>query len=237
MIFKELLSEINGGEVLDVGCGSGQFIAILIESLGSFDSVTGVDVDDSVLQEAGTLFPGDSFRFKKASSLSLPFEDGTFDFVSISKALHHVENDRQTIEEMKRVLKQGGYFIIDEMIRDGLSASQQSHLLYHHLRSEIDQLLGVSHKTTYLRSDLLDLIYSVGLQDLVVTDYQPEGQAPKDSANVDEYISRMAGWLDEIAGHPERENYQKRIAVLNEHLRENGISKPTQLIALGKLNN
>jgi hypothetical protein len=47
----------------------------------------------------------------------------------------------------------------------------------------------------------------------------------------------MAGWLDEIAGHPERENYQKRIAVLNEHLRENGISKPTQLIALGKLNN
>ncbi len=164
MIFKELLSGINGGKVMDVGCGSGQFIEILIQSLGSFDSVTGVDVDESVLQEAGKMFQGEAFRFIKASSLSLPFEDGSFDFVCISKALHHVENDRQTLDEMKRVLKQGGFFLINEMIRDGLSASQQSHLLYHHLRSEIDQLLGISHNKTYSRSDLLDLIYYVGLR-------------------------------------------------------------------------
>ena len=234
MIFKELLSGINGGKVLDYGCGSGQFIEILIQSLGSFDSVTGVDVDESVLQEAGTMFKGKAFRFIKTSSLSLPFEDGSFDFVTISKALHHVENDRHALVEMKRVLKQGGYFLIIEMIRDGLSASQQSYLLYHHLRSEIDQLLGVSHNTTYFRSDLHDLIYYVGLEDLVVTEHQPEEPAPKDPANVDEYIARMTGWLDEIAEHPERENFNKRMAVLQEHFRENGISRPTQIIALGK---
>ena len=33
--------------------------------------------------------------------------------------------------------------LTSEMIRDGLSETQQSHLLYHHLRSEIDQLLGI----------------------------------------------------------------------------------------------
>ena len=237
MIFEELLSGINGGRVLDIGCGSGQFIEILIQSLGSFDSVTGVDVDESVLEEAGMKYQGETYRFLKASTQSLPFEDGSFDFVSISKALHHVENDRQALNEMKRVLKQGGYFLINEMIRDGLSASQQSHLLYHHLRSEIDQLLGVSHNTTYFRSDLLDFIYSAGLEDLVVTEYQPEEPAPKDPANVDEYITRMTNWLDEIAAHPERENYNKRMAVLQEHFRENGISRPTQIIALGKKNN
>jgi ubiquinone/menaquinone biosynthesis C-methylase UbiE len=109
MIFGELLSEINGGKVLDVGCGSGQFIEILIQSLGSFESVTGVDVDESVLREAGIKYQQDAFRFMKASSQSLPFEEGSFDLVTISKALHHVENDRQTLGEMKRVLKQGGY--------------------------------------------------------------------------------------------------------------------------------
>jgi len=234
LIFEELLLEVHGGNVLDIGCGSGQFIGILMQSLGSFDSITGVDVDDAVLQEARGKFSSNAFRFINASSLSLPFEDGSFDLVSISKALHHVENDRQTLGEMRRVLKQGGYFLINEMIRDGLTASQQSYLLYHHIRSEIDQLLGVSHNTTYLQSDLLDLIYSVGLEDLSLREYQPEDPAPKDPANVDEYIARMTGWLDEIAGHPERENYSKRMAVLQEHLRENGISRPTQIIALGK---
>ncbi len=237
MIFGKLLSGINGGKVLDYGCGSGQFIEILVQSLGSFDSVTGVDVDESVLLEAGTMFKGEAFSFIKTSSLSLPFEDGSFDFVTISKALHHVENDRQTLVEMKRVLKQGGYLLINEMIQDGSSASQKSYLLYHHLRSEIDQLLGVSHNTTYFRKDLFDLIYSVGLEDLVLTEYQPEEPPPKDPANVDEYIGRMTGWLDEISEHPERENYNKRMAVLQEHFRENGISRPTQIISLGKKNN
>ena len=237
MIFEELLVEIHGGKVLDIGCGSGQFIAILMQSLGSFDSITGVDVDDGVLKEARSKFRSETFNFIKASSQSLPFEDGSFDLVSISKTLHHVENDRQTLNEMKRVLKQGGYLLINEMIRDGLTASQQSHLLYHHLRSEIDQLLGVSHNTTYLHSDLLDLIYAVGLEDLSLREFQPEDPAPKDPAHVDEYIARMTGWLDEIAGHPERENYSKRMAVLQEHLRENGISRPPQIIALGKKNN
>ena len=236
MIFEELLSGINGGRVLDVGCGSGQFIEILIQSLGSFDSVTGVDVDESVLKEAGIKYQGETYRFLKASTQSLPFEDGSFDFVSISKALHHVENDRQTLDEMKRVLKHGGYLFINEMIRDGLSASQQSHLLYHHLRSEIDQLLGVSHNKTYLRSDLLDLIYSVGLEDLRVTEYQPEEPAPEDPAYIAEYIAKMTGWLDEIAGLPERDVYYTRMTVLQEHFRETGISKPTQIIALGKKN-
>jgi SAM-dependent methyltransferase len=236
MIFKELLSGINGGKVMDVGCGSGQFIEILIQSLGSFDSFTGVDVDASVLQQAGTMFPGEAFCFIKASSLSLPFEDDSFDFVSISKALHHMENDRQTLDEMNRVLKHGGFFLINEMIRDGLTASQQSHLLYHHLRSEIDQLLGVSHNKTYSRSDLLDLIHYVGLEDLRVTDYHPEEPAPDEPAYIEEYIARMNGWLDEMAGLPERENYSKRMMVLQEHFRENGISKPTQIIALGRKN-
>jgi SAM-dependent methyltransferase len=236
MIFEELLSGINGGKVLDIGCGSGQFIEILMQSLGSFESVTGVDVDEAVLREAGTKFQGDSFRFIIASSQALPFEAGSFDLVTISKALHHVENDRQTLTEMKRVLKPGGYLMVNEMIRDGLKASQQSHLHYHNLRSEIDRLLGVSHNTTYYRSDLLDLIDFAGLQDLRVTEYQPEEAAPDDPANIDQYITRMTGWLEELNGHPQRQEFCDRMEELKEHFRENGISRPTQIIALGKKN-
>jgi SAM-dependent methyltransferase len=237
MLFEELLVKIHGGSVLDIGCGSGQFIGMLMQSLGSFDSITGVDVDEEVLQEARSTFSADTFNFIKASSQSLPFEDASFDFVSISKALHHVEDDRRTLAEMKRVLRPGGYLLISEMIRDGLSETQESHLLYHHLRSEIDQLLGISHHKTYMRSDLLDLIDSIGLDDLLVKDYTPPGPEPKDPGNIDDYIGKMEGWLEDLEGHPERENYRNRMAVLSEHIREQGISRPTQILALGKKRN
>lgn len=238
MMFEELLVNIHGGRVLDIGCGSGQFIGMLMQSLGSFESITGVDVDDVVLEEARSKFSAETFNFIEASSQSLPFEAASFDFVSISKALHHVEDDRQTLDEMKRVLKPGGYFLISEMIRDGLSDTQQSHQLYHHLRSEIDQLLGISHHKTYMRSDLLDLIDSVGLDDLSVRDYTPPGPDPKDPGNIDDYIVKMEGWLRDLEDHPERENYRNRMSVLAEHIREQGISRPTQIIALGtKTNN
>lgn len=237
MVFQEVLRGINGGKILDVGCGSGQFIEILTGSLGSFESVTGIDVDASVLQKARSKFDGPAFRFIQASSQSLPFEPGTFDLVSISKALHHVEDDRRTLEEMKRVLRQGGHFLINEMIRDELSAPQQSYLHYHHLRSDIDQLIGVSHKQTYGRNDLLELIDQMGLQDLIVREYQPEGPVPDDPASRDEFIERMKGWLDELAGHPQQKEYSRRVEVLQEHILENGISRPSQIIILGKKNN
>ena len=237
MIFKELLSGISATKVLDVGCGTGQFIEILLQSLGSFGSVTGMDVNESALQEAGTKFNGNDFKFIKASSLLIPFEDDLFDLVSISKALHHVEDDRKTLIEMKRVLKQGGFFLINEMIRDGLSASQQSHLHYHHLRAEIDQLLGVNHNRTYLRRDLLDLIHSLGLEDLTIAEFDPEASAYKDPANVDEYIAKMKGWLDDLAGRPEQAEFNRRIEALSDQLRENGIASPTQIFAIGILKN
>jgi len=237
LMFEELLVKIHGGSVLDVGCGSGQFIEMLMQSLGSFESITGIDVDDIVLGEARSKFSAEIFNFIRASSQSLPFEDASFDFVSISKALHHMEDDRQTLGEMKRVLKPGGYFLISEMIRDGLSDTQQSHLLYHHLRSEIDQLLGISHHNTYMRSDMLDLIDSVGLDDLSLYDYTPPGPDPKDPENIDDYIAKMKGWLVDLEDHPEREYYRNRMAVLAEHIREQGISRPTQIIALGTKTN
>ena len=52
MIFKQLLAGIDGGDVLDVGCGSGQFTAVLVSSLATFRSITGVDLDEVVLEEA-----------------------------------------------------------------------------------------------------------------------------------------------------------------------------------------
>ena len=109
MSFQTLLSEVDAGRILDVGCGSGQFTEILTGSLNSFDSITGIDVTEEYLSEARLKFPGNQYEFMVADSLELPFEDEIYDMVTISKALHHVEDPLATLLEMKRVLKSGGF--------------------------------------------------------------------------------------------------------------------------------
>ncbi len=234
MVFDRLLRDIDGGKVLDVGCGTGQFIEILDDSLKSIDSVTGVDVAEEFLSEAREKFRDSRYSFLLADSARLPFEDGSFDMAVISKALHHVEDPAATLGEMKRVLKTGGYLLINEMHRNALTDAQESHMLYHHLRSEIDNALGISHNHTFLREDLLRFGNSLELEDRVIMEFSPDDGLANDPGNVSEFIDKMDGWLENLDGHPEREKFAARIGELKNTFRSQGITRPPQLVILGR---
>jgi ubiquinone/menaquinone biosynthesis C-methylase UbiE len=97
----------NDMKILDYGCGSG--ILNLLLMLKSYSNVHGVDVvekfDDKILQY---------FQFKNASfklireNEKLPFDDSSFDVISSSLVLEHVENAEFYYSEAARVLKPGG---------------------------------------------------------------------------------------------------------------------------------
>ena len=174
MIFKQLLEGTDGGDILEVGCGTGQFTEILVDSLASFQSITGVDIVEDVLKKARDKFPGPEFTFRNASSVKLPFDEASFDMAVISKTLHHVEDPEKALVEMCRVLKPGGHLLINEMHRDVLSDQQESHLIYHHLWSEIDDALGISHNHTFKRDDLIRLIAGLGLKGLQTWEFIPD---------------------------------------------------------------
>ena len=200
MVFKKIIGDIDGGEVLDVGCGSGQFTGILIKSLKSFDCITGVDIDEEFLKEARRKYPGKEFQFLHIDSMQFPFDDESFDLVAISKALHHVEDPESIIREMKRVLRSGGYLLINEMHRDQLTDTQESHMLYHHLRSEIDNILGISHNHTFRREDLIRLGNSLELEDRVILEYSPDSSRAKDPANIEEFSGKLDYWMQWLDG-------------------------------------
>jgi len=232
MIFKQLLGGMNVGHLLDVGCGSGQFTAVLIDSLASYNSITGIDVDADALDQARTAFP--ELSFVQGNSLNLPFKAVKFDMVVISKALHHVADPVMTLQEMLRVLKPGGWLLVNEMHRDVLSGEQESHMIYHHLRSEIDNALEISHQHTFLRNDLLKFVDELGLNELQIHEFIPDMREAGDEEKYNEFSGKMEGWLQWLDGHPRQDEFTGRIEKVRKHIRQFGIARPPQMVFLGK---
>lgn len=89
------------GRVLDVGAGDG----MLAKFCRGRCSVVSCDVTVEALRglEDGAI---------AASAMNLPFRDSSFDCVVATELLEHVENDGRALEEMHRVLRDGGTLIV-----------------------------------------------------------------------------------------------------------------------------
>jgi ubiquinone/menaquinone biosynthesis C-methylase UbiE len=102
---------LNYSKFLDVGCGAGYAMQQAREKLNCI--CTGIDPDPGahgVGRFLKELVPGETIIQGHAENL--PFKDEQFDVVFSSHVLEHVENERVTLEEMKRVLKNDGVLII-----------------------------------------------------------------------------------------------------------------------------
>jgi ubiquinone/menaquinone biosynthesis C-methylase UbiE len=103
-----------GATVLDIGCGMGRH-ALALKSLG-YD-VTGLDLSEVLLSEAHRNDPEGTIAWVNGDMRKLPFEDRTFDatvnwFTSFGYFDDFQDNVR-VLQEMKRVLKQDGKYLID----------------------------------------------------------------------------------------------------------------------------
>jgi ubiquinone/menaquinone biosynthesis C-methylase UbiE len=228
--FWKILNTTDGGEVLDVACGTGQFAGILKEYLKSFTHITGIDVDSSSLRDAAGKFDQSRFTFLQADTRKIPFPGEHFDTVTISKGLHHLEDVRQGLQEMLRVLKKGGLMIISEMYSDGLTEPQKSHMFYHHLRVEVDRSMGIIHNYTFLKAQILDLVRELNLQDFTERTYT-EDDGSKESMG--EYLARMEIWKEYFRDSDNEGGMQMKIEALKNRFTEVGIARPPQLVLMG----
>lgn len=93
-------------KLLEVGSGSGRILAS-IQQRDKMIQLTGVDLSAEQTELAKATHEG--INFICANGEVLPFEDESFDFVVFFDYLEHIEKPRQSLEEMRRVLKPGGY--------------------------------------------------------------------------------------------------------------------------------
>jgi SAM-dependent methyltransferase len=101
----------RGKTVLDVGCGNG-YVLSRYAHYGA--DVHGVDITQTALRLSRRRFEGwglpGEFRLTDGDHLSYP--DGYFDIVCSMGVLHHIEDPRPMLAEIRRVLRPGGEFIM-----------------------------------------------------------------------------------------------------------------------------
>ena len=109
---KETLKYIKNPKVLDVACGSGDMIEIWKKYI---HKITGLDASKGMLEIAKKRFP--EIKFYQGLAQNLPFEDESFDCLSISFGIRNVVEIDKAINEFKRVLKKDGILLILEFTK------------------------------------------------------------------------------------------------------------------------
>lgn len=109
----------EGEEVLDCACGTGD-LTLAFARTGA-KRIVGTDFTQEMLDIAGDKLPKARLRdasgrvsFRRADAMDLPFEDGSFDVVSIAFGIRNVADPKRAIAEFFRVLRPGGRVVILE---------------------------------------------------------------------------------------------------------------------------
>lgn len=104
---------LEGRRVLDLGCGLGEYVRAFARrgarALGS-------DVATDRLAEALERVRDHGDRnvdgFLAHAGEAMPYPDGVMDVIVLNEVIEHVEDDRQTMREIARVLRPGGTCIL-----------------------------------------------------------------------------------------------------------------------------
>ena len=111
--------DIRGKSVVDIGCGGGGVDLCLVQDHGA-GFVTGLDVEDSVLNHARSLVAsaglGNRIGIIKVAPGLLPFPPESYDIVFSKDSIVHIPDKHALMRDVFRVLKPGGWFVASDWL-------------------------------------------------------------------------------------------------------------------------
>ncbi|MFC1711391.1 class I SAM-dependent methyltransferase [Patescibacteria group bacterium] len=148
----------KGDQVLDVGCGTGHFLARIKSSLG----IKGVGIDFSTesIKQAKRWQKRD-LSYLVANAEKLPFKNESFDYVLSFDVLEHIKDQKKVLIEMARVLKKGGKLLLYT-----INKRQQGtwNWLLEKVGIPTDQLVAHDKKLFFLSENLEKQLKKLGIE-------------------------------------------------------------------------
>ncbi|OUS28313.1 bifunctional demethylmenaquinone methyltransferase/2-methoxy-6-polyprenyl-1,4-benzoquinol methylase [Gammaproteobacteria bacterium 45_16_T64] len=114
----ELSAPRPGQVILDIAGGTGDLAAKLSRAVGNEGQVFLADISSPMLQIGRKRFSNNkhasNIRYLQTDVENLPFEDNTFDCITIAMGLRNTPDKQQALTSMTRVLKPGGRLLVLE---------------------------------------------------------------------------------------------------------------------------
>jgi ubiquinone/menaquinone biosynthesis C-methylase UbiE len=139
-----------GGSVMEVGGGTGNFLALFGDVAGL---LLAVDLTHGMLAEASQRNPG--MLAVVADGAKIPAGDESVDLVASAQMFHHVWDPVEIIREMGRVSR-GRILVVDQVSNEDTAQAAAM--------TELELVRDPSHALTRRPSELRDLLTEAGLQ-------------------------------------------------------------------------
>ncbi len=128
----KLVSDKNPKTVLDIATGTGD-LAILMTNT-SAEKIIGLDISAGMLEVGRNKIKAknlsDKIEMILADSENMPFEDNTFDAITVAFGVRNFENLEKGLAEILRVLKPNGIFVILETSVPDKTPYKQGYIFY-----------------------------------------------------------------------------------------------------------
>ena len=162
--------DISGKNILEVGCGRGGGLSYINRYLLP-DKATGIDLNKKAIEFCKKFYKEKNNTFLQANAQKLPFKDSSFDVVINVESSHRYPQVDLFINEVYRVLKEGGYFLFADfgqnkelkMLEKQMENAQFKFIKKENITNEVVEALTLS---TPGRKVLIDKIAPVFLRDL-----------------------------------------------------------------------
>lgn len=156
--------------VLDAGCGLG-YKAKWFADLSPDTLVIGMDYSDSVFIARETYKNVENLEFIKGDIANTNIKDKKLDYVSCDQVIHHTENPQLTMNELSRILIDGGELAVYVYAKKALPRE----LLDEHFRSKTkdvskEEMWEMSKQITELGKILSDLKVTIDVPDIPLLD-------------------------------------------------------------------
>jgi 2-polyprenyl-3-methyl-5-hydroxy-6-metoxy-1,4-benzoquinol methylase len=127
------------GRVLDIACGSGYGCHMVAkERKREVTEIVGVDLDPKAVAYANVEYNHQKVVYRQGDALdpSLPDQIGAFDTILSFETLEHVADDRLFLDNLYRMLKQGGTLVISSPFGRGRGMPTSEPFHVHQLTPE-----------------------------------------------------------------------------------------------------